>query len=162
MNVRRMRTAIIEFMAFLSMIGGIFTGEYFIKNYIEENESFETDKPIIYGLVHLRKYHNYGAALDSGSKKPKLICALSVFLTVLATGLFVMSFGQKGTGLMKFGLSLLLGGAYSNTYDRIKRHYVVDYISFPVKNKFLRNIIFNLSDFCIMIGAFTWAITYGK
>lgn len=155
-----MRTAILEFTAFLSMIVGIFTGEYFIKNYIEESESFETDKPIIYGLVHLRKYHNFDAAFDSGRQKPKLICALSIFLTVLASGLFIISLGQKGSELMKFGLSLLLGGAYSNTYDRIKRHYVVDYISFPVKNKYLRNLIFNLSDFCIMIGAIVWTFTY--
>lgn len=156
-----MKNNLIELSAFLSIIITIFTGEYFIKNYIEENESFETDKPIIFGLVHLRKYHNYGAALDTGNKKPKLICALSIFLTILATGVFVGSLGQKGAGIMKTGLSLLLGGAYSNTYDRIKRHYVVDYISFPVKNKWLRNIVFNLSDFCILIGAVAWTYAVG-
>lgn len=156
-----MKNNLIELSAFLSIIITIFTGEYFIKNYIEESENFETDKPIIFGLVHLRKYHNYGAALDTGNKRPKLICALSIFLTILATGVFVGSLGQKGAGIMKAGLSLLLGGAYSNTYDRIKRHYVVDYISFPVKNKWLRNIVFNLSDFCILIGAVVWTYAVG-
>ncbi|MDE7359775.1 MAG: signal peptidase II, partial [Lachnospiraceae bacterium] len=53
----------------------------------------------------------------------------------------------------KAGLALLLGGAYSNTYDRLTRKYVVDYVSFPVKNRRIRRIVFNISDFCIMIGA---------
>ncbi|MDE7258820.1 MAG: signal peptidase II, partial [Lachnospiraceae bacterium] len=39
------------------------------------------------------------------------------------------------------------------TYDRLVRKYVVDYVSFPVKNQKIRNIVFNISDFCIMIGA---------
>ena len=74
-------------------------------------------------------------------------------LTVLATLLFAITLGNAGKGLMKWGLTLLLGGAYSNTYDRIVRRYVVDYISFNVKNKKMRQIVFNMADFCIMIGA---------
>jgi len=37
--------------------------------------------------------------------------------------------------------------------DRLTRGYVVDYFGFRVKNKRLRNVIFNISDFGIMIGA---------
>lgn len=48
---------------------------------------------------------------------------------------------------------MILGGAYSNTYDRLFRKYVVDYVSFEVRNPRLRNIVFNLSDFGIMIGS---------
>ena len=55
--------------------------------------------------------------------------------------------------MMKFGLSLLLGGAFSNTYDRLKRGYVVDYFRVNVPVKRIRKLIFNISDFCIMIGA---------
>ncbi|HJA92944.1 MAG TPA: signal peptidase II, partial [Candidatus Eisenbergiella merdipullorum] len=58
-----------------------------------------------------------------------------------------------GCAALKTGLSLLLGGAWSNTYDRLKRKYVVDYFSLNVKWKPLRQIIFNISDFCILIGA---------
>lgn len=59
-------------------------------------------------------------------------------------------------------MALLLGGAYSNTYDRLTRKYVVDYVSFPVKNARLRKIVFNVSDFCIMIGALLLAIGESK
>jgi len=54
---------------------------------------------------------------------------------------------------LKMSMALLLGGAYSNLYDRMKREYVVDYFGFNVKNQKLRSIVFNISDFCIMIGA---------
>ena len=66
---------------------------------------------------------------------------------------FVCSLGQKGNRLLRLGLSLLLGGAFSNTYDRLRRRYVVDYLTFNVRWKPLRRVVFNLSDFCIMIGA---------
>ena len=55
-------------------------------------------------------------------------------------------------------LALLLGGSFSNTYDRLRRKYVVDYLSFPVKWKWFRDIVFNISDFCIIIGALLAAL----
>ena len=61
--------------------------------------------------------------------------------------------GTKGKMLLKTGLSFLLGGAFSNTYDRMIRGYVVDYFGFQVKNENLQKIVFNISDFCIAIGA---------
>ena len=64
----------------------------------------------------------------------------------------------RGNSTLKAGLAFLLGGAYSNTYDRLPRKYVVDYVSFPVKNRRFRKIVFNISDFCIMIGALLLAL----
>lgn len=88
-----------------------------------------------------------------GEKKSGFVAVLSIALTLAVTVLFLVTFSFHGNRLLKSGLALLLGGAYSNTYDRMRRHYVVDYVSFPVKNKAIRNIVFNISDFCIMIGA---------
>lgn len=67
--------------------------------------------------------------------------------------MYVFSFGKKGKKLLRTGLAFLLGGAFSNTYDRMVRGYVVDYFGFEVKNDKLRGLVFNISDFCIMIGA---------
>ena len=90
--------------------------------------------------------------LGAGAKSPKRIALLSIIFTAFMTGIYVATLGYKGQGILKAGLSLLLGGAYSNTYDRLRRKYVVDYISFGVKGK-LKNIIFNISDFGIILGA---------
>ena len=76
--------------------------------------------------------------------------------------LFALTFSCKGSKTLKAGLALLLGGAYSNTYDRLVRKYVVDYVSFPVKNEKIRNVVFNISDFCIMIGALLMVLGSGE
>ena len=61
-------------------------------------------------------------------------------------------FSKKGK--WKFaGTSLMLSGAVSNLYDRLKRGYVVDYIGFEAADPQIRKITFNLGDFCLMGGA---------
>ena len=83
----------------------------------------------------------------------KFLLALTCLLTLLITCLFVFTLFQKGNGLLKLALTLLLGGAFCNTYDRLKRKYVVDYFSFNTPFQALNKIVFNLSDFAILIGA---------
>lgn len=140
-----MRYAVISVMVFLS--------DYIIKNRIEEQKTEGETEELLDGRLLLRKYHNKGAMLDWGEAKSGLVSLLSLVLTLAMTAVFLCTFSMKGSRLLKSGLALLLGGAYSNTYDRLTRHYVVDYVSFPVKNEKLRRIVFNISDFCIMIGA---------
>ena len=131
----------------------IFITDLLIKNHIERMEIAGEEKTPAGGRLLLRKYHNKGAFLNAGERRRGLISVLSLVLTLGATMLFLATFTCKGSRVLKAGLALLLGGAYSNTYDRLVRKYVVDYISFPVRNQKIRNIVFNISDFCIMIGA---------
>ena len=42
----------------------------------------------------------------------------------------------------------------SNYFDRIKKGAVTDYFSFCVPVKWLRRLVFNISDMFIMIGSF--------
>lgn len=133
------------------IIGGIFTGDYKIKKYVEEKVN--EPRPILGGRILLRKYHNRGAMLNLGQRRSKIVTAVSLFLCLLLTAVFLLSLGRRGNNLLRIGLSFLLGGAFSNTYDRLKRKYVVDYFSFRVKWKPLGRIVYNLSDFCIITGA---------
>ena len=132
--------------------------EFFLKNYIEREKEEKKEEKIWGGMLVLQKYHNRGAFLNAGEKKSAVVALLSCLLTAVITVIFIMTLGQKGKPLLKAGLALLLGGAFSNTYDRLKRKYVVDYFSFGVKFLPLRNIIFNISDFCIILGALIAAI----
>ncbi len=147
-------------MQYITVILGIFGLELGVKGYIEKNKKEGSEEKKCGELLLIRKHHNKGAFLNTGQRRQSLIAALSVFLTVLATGLFIFSLGCAGKGLLKWGMTLLLGGAWSNTYDRIVRRYVVDYVSFNVPIKCLRRIIFNISDFCIVIGAVLSTIGY--
>lgn len=140
-------------IGFAALAFGIFVLDLLLKNYMERNLEEGENRPFCKGRLLIRKYHNKGAFLDVGEKKQGLVTALSLGLTLFMTVIFLSTFTMRGNSTLKAGLALLLGGAYSNTYDRLTRKYVVDYVSFPVKNRRIRRIVFNISDFCIMIGA---------
>lgn len=145
-------------MIYAVLAAAIFFIDMGIKNWVEREGTEGEERKIGNGLLLLRKHHNKGAFLNAGKERSTLVAFLSIALTLSMTVVFLTTFSFKGSRLLKTGLALLLGGAYSNTYDRIYRHYVVDYVSFPVKNKAIRRIIFNISDFCIMIGALCMAL----
>lgn len=137
-------------MRFILLSAGIFLLETLIKQKREENTE---NKEYLSGNVQITTYHNYGAFLNGGDKKPFVVKMMSILLTIGLTALFIFTFTRYGKKQLRVGLAFLLGGAYSNTYDRLKRGYVVDYLNFPKMLGRIKNIVFNISDFCIMIGA---------
>lgn len=145
-------------MGYLCIVALIFAGELGIKNYVEKKRNAGEEKEICKGRILLRKYHNKGACMNLGEKKSNVVAGLSLIMTAALALVFLFTLTRHGNGWLKAGLSLLLGGAFSNTYDRLKRKYVVDYFSFGVKWEPLRAIVFNISDFCILIGALIIAI----
>lgn len=111
-----------------------------------------------HGVIAVRNLHNHGAMLNLGEKHSMVIKVISVGLTVFLTIVFILTLGHAGKNLLKTGLSLLLGGAFSNTYDRLKDGYVTDYVSFRFGPKALQKVVFNIGDFAIIIGALLVAI----
>lgn len=152
-------------LGYMLIILGIFCGDLWIKNRVEEGIGADgkdrlpvqgtggIPEALFGGRILLRKYHNKGAMLNMGQNRSRVVAVVSVAMSLLLSLVFLLSLGQRGNVLLRTGLAFLLGGAFSNTYDRLKRQYVVDYFSFNVKWKRLRKIIFNISDFCIIIGA---------
>lgn len=137
----------------------VFAADLLIKNRIEKEEGLP--RTALGGKILLQRYHNRGAALNFLEKRPRLVTWLSVFLTLFSLFLFVLSLGRRGNRLLQLSLALLLGGAFSNTYDRLRRKYVVDYVSFRVGWKRLAGVVFNLSDFCIIVGALLACLVCG-
>jgi len=149
----------VENMAYLAVIAVIFGAECIIKTIVEHFVPLGEKKSICKERVFLTKYHNRGAALNFMEKRPGWVTACSVFLSLICTIIFVLTFTKSGGNGLKLSLALLLGGAYSNTYDRLSRKYVVDYVGVHHKKK-KNDIIYNISDFCIIIGALM-ATLYG-
>lgn len=135
------------------LAAGIFVLDLLLKNKIEKTMEEGGEKPFYKGRLLVKRYHNKGAFFDLGEKKQGAVALLSLLLTLGMTVVFLSTLTFRGNSTLKAGLAFLLGGAYSNTYDRLVRKYVVDYFSFPVKNPRIRRIVFNISDFCILIGA---------
>lgn len=112
--------------------------------------------PVVPGWLRIVHYQNPGAAfgmLADGSPLSRKIVLVGVSVLVLA---FVASalFGRAGSFssvLPRLGLSLILGGALGNLYDRVLHGTVTDFIevyhggyAFPA---------FNVADSAITVGA---------
>ena len=138
-------------MGYVILIIGIFILEFWIKNQVEKGDGGE--KLILNNRVLLRRHYNKGAMFNFMEGKRKIVAFVSAIMTVFVFFLFLYEMGIKKRAWKKLGLSLLLGGGISNSYDRIVRKYVVDYFSFNVRWNWLRKMIFNLSDFSIFLGA---------
>ena len=139
-------------MKYLLVSAGIFAGELFLKGHVEKNWPMHRDKAALKGCLRLRRYHNKGAFLNLGENRRGLVAAISAGLTLGLLVFSVLTFFQGENRLLSAGLSLLLGGAFSNTYDRLRRKYVVDYFSIHTGIGFIDRIVFNLADFAVMAG----------
>lgn len=120
----------------------------FIKETIDNKFNFgERVELLDHGLI-ISKVHNKGLPLNKFDKYQKEVAAISAGILViecLSAGAKVLNNEKKLTAIAH---SLIIGGALSNTYDRVKRGYVVDYLSVP-KGK----AVYNISDFAIFSGA---------
>lgn len=132
----------------------IFIVDLLIKNHIEKLPENKVEKSYVNGKINLQRYHNKGGALDCFSNYPAFFKAISNSFFLMAMGYMLYLLPKKRNYMLKTGMALLTGGAASNQYDRMERGYVVDYLKFGVGWKWLRKIVFNLSDFCIFFGAF--------
>ncbi len=86
------------------------------------------------------KTKNRGFALNRLDKYPGAVAAVSGLLTA------VTAYGLVKTKKYGVAYALILGGALSNTYERLFKGYVTDYIK-------IGKVVYNLSDFAIFAGA---------
>ncbi|WP_279110926.1 signal peptidase II [Bartonella apis] len=120
--------------------------KYWVVNTLEVGEEIDL-------LPFLSLYH---------ARNPGI--AFSMLLSVSDWGLIALTFCiicfviwlWKNAGpeksLSRFGFLLVIGGAIGNLIDRIRFHYVIDYISFHIDDVF-SFAIFNLADSFITVGA---------
>ena len=106
--------------------------------------------------VNLTLLHNTGAAFSLLANESGWQNILFVLIAV-AVGCFIVQQLVKVKGepkLLSLGLSLVLGGALGNTWDRLSHQYVIDFIDLHFR--FYHWPAFNVADAAICIGAFLW------
>lgn len=139
--------------------GSAFAVDRRIKTKVEKTLTVGEEKDLAHGHLKLCLHHNYGVASNMGANNPVFVKILSVLISIIVSIIFLLSFGNHGTKTLRFGLSLLLGGAFSNTYDRLKNGYVTDYVRIMHGPKWFKSLIWNIADFAIIIGALVAAIS---
>lgn len=145
-------------MIFLCLAAMVFALDYVVKSYVDSHYSQDFRQEIFGGRLILRNHRNSHGAFGLFKDKEEMGEALSAGVLIGISWDLIRLLFSKGRKLEKLGLGLAIGGGLSNLYDKKKKGYVNDYVSFPVKNEKVRNTVFNLSDFCIFAGAFFYLI----
>lgn len=107
------------------------------------------EKPIL----KLRYYQNSGMAMSFLENRPEVVRTLSTVMTGAVAGGFAAALQSDGKIGRKIGLSLLLGGALSNTLDRARQGSVTDYASVCFGPERMQDIVFNIGDAAILAGS---------
>jgi|SRR5579885_794411 signal peptidase II len=109
---------------------------------------------VIPGFFRLTHTENTGAAFslfaDSTSRwRTGLLIGFSVLAMIVVVALLWKQ--TKAFTITGFALSLILGGAFGNLWDRVLRGRVVDFLLFYIKQ--YQWPVFNLADSAIVVGA---------
>jgi len=124
------------------------------KSLVSANISLHDTISIIPGLFRITHVENQGAAFGLFADSPSewraaaLIAFSALALVVVSVLLWRNSHALNSTGI---ALSLILGGAVGNLWDRVVEGHVVDFLDFYVGNSHWPS--FNIADSAIVIGA---------
>lgn len=117
----------------------------------------ENLKPIEYfdvieNVLRFRYVENTGAVFGSFSTHTVLLTVISVVL--IAFVLFYLYKNKDQSKFVSICLLLMISGGIGNVIDRIRLHYVVDFIEVL----FVDFAVFNFADCLITVGAFALII----
>lgn len=108
--------------------------------------------PKYFALSHVL---NSGAAFSAfaDSASPETVRKILIGFSIVAAGVVAALLWRSGRALTlsSVALALILGGAIGNLYDRIRYHYVIDFLEVHIVRYHWPD--FNVADSCIVIGA---------
>ena len=141
-------------IGYLGMSALISGSDLLIKETVKENVEENSKTYVFNERLILTKFYNPGAALGTLGDRPGFLKGLTLFGIGTLIGALAVFSDLKGCRLQKIGLSMMIGGALSNGYERFRYGKVTDYIQFNVKNSKYRRIVYNMGDFSIFVGSF--------
>jgi len=144
---------------FPRIIGGfiavlVFVADQVSKIVVQRTIPEHTTVPILPHFFNLIHTHNAGAAFGLFSDSPapwKTGLLIVVSSALLAMVIAVLWRNPHFRWEMGVGLALILGGAFSNLFDRIRSGRVVDF--FDLYYRTYHWPTFNLADSAIVVGA---------
>ena len=134
----------------LSLVIFIFISDRLSKIYvINESTKNSNDYILESNYLNIRLIWNEGVAFGLFSFDDKVLYhSLTLLISIIILVIFYMII--TNSGLKKYSLILVIGGALGNFYDRIFFGAVPDFIDFHINN--FHWFIFNLADIFITLG----------
>lgn len=117
------------------------------------------DVVIIKNIFSLSYLENRGAAW--GIFQGKTIFLLTITIVIIIGIIYFLLKCKPKSKLMRISLSLIIGGAFGNMYDRLVNKYVIDFIYFHYKDVYSFPT-FNVADMSVVVGTILLAICLMK
>ncbi len=138
---------------------GLFGADEYVKQQVEDTLEEGECRKYFHDKLMLRKIHNRGFMLSSLEDKTLLV-KISSLVSTGALLIMDEKVGKNGNRTQKVGMTVLLAGAMSNTFDRLVRGKVIDYI--PImgnrEKKSGKQVTANLGDLYIALGGMILSI----
>lgn len=141
-NVKALRSKILVLLGAIGLVGLDQLFKWLAIRYL----SGVTTHPLIDGVFHLTYVENRGAAFGILDGKGLFLIVLTAAVLVALVVLLLM--GKFRHPLLLTAITLFLGGGAGNLFDRVFRHYVVDFLDFRLINF----AVFNFADCCVVVG----------
>lgn len=122
--------------------------KFLVINYLKPIQYID----VIDSVLRFRYVENTGAIFGSFSTHTVVLTIFSIIL--LGFTIFFLVTNKQKNKLVNLCLLLMISGGIGNIIDRIRLHYVVDYIE-PL---FVDFAVFNFADCLITVGAFALII----
>jgi len=100
--------------------------------------------PVVTDVFHITYILNPGAAF--GILENQRMFFILIGTAILCAAIYFYSYIKKENIFIRYGVSMLLGGAVGNLIDRIRIGYVIDFFDFRIWP------IFNIADIAIVVG----------
>lgn len=139
-----------KFAAWLLLSAMVIAIDLLTKYWVQSTLAYSEQRPLT-TFFDLVLFHNQGAAFSflagAGGWQRTFFSAIALIASAVIIYLLRKHPGQK---LFCFGLSLILGGALGNLYDRLTLGYVVDFLYFHYQQHYWP--AFNVADSAITGG----------
>jgi signal peptidase II len=143
-----------KYLILLTIAGLIVSIDQATKLYILSHFSYGESITVIKDFFNLTYVRNPGAAFGFLSTSPETfrhIFFLSVPPIALVFIIYIMRSVPTSDVIQIVALSGIFGGAIGNYIDRIRFRYVIDFLDFHIKNKYVWPA-FNVADSAIVCG----------
>ncbi|MFA6849154.1 MAG: signal peptidase II [Selenomonadaceae bacterium] len=115
-----------------------------VKFYIQSMMLVGMSIPVVTDVFHITYILNPGAAF--GILENQRMFFILIGTAILCAAIYFYSYIKKENIFIRYGVSMLLGGAVGNLIDRIRIGYVIDFFDFRIWP------IFNIADIAIVVG----------
>lgn len=140
-------------MIFVAIIGAIALLDLTLKWWVDKQDETKFPRPLPYTKEKIWLYHNHNAGFPFGflKKHGEIVRLVPLVIISALAGILGYLIPRKNHLGEKVALTVLLGGAMSNLYDRFVRGHVIDY--FSLRLGVLKKVVFNLGDICVFLGS---------